>query len=156
VQSLSVKLRRHALRSQRRSVVPGLAKPERACPRSGVTKLHCHLRISRSEYNDPILSLAGDGWWRTLLCPWRLSGRGWQCTWESESVEDDAWDVIGHSIFSMLFEQDVVIDPVSRLDGDISLAILADSDCEPWTMSVPGTIGIRTKGVEPAATVILR
>jgi hypothetical protein len=95
------------------------------------------LRIRRIEYEDPILGLIGDDWALSLRCPWVLSGPGWQYTWESTSVEDDAWDLTGHSIESVVFEKTVTEDPRFIISGGISLSIYAD-DWEPWIMTVPG------------------
>ena len=105
------------------------------------------LEVREVQYNDPVLSISGDGWWLTLMCPWLIRGRNGQYSWEVDEVEDKVWDLIGHSIVSVSFDSGVEVDPTFEFDGEISLEICADSDWEPWTMQVPGLVVIgRKKG----------
>lgn len=104
------------------------------------------LRIDEVSYSDPVLGLSGDGWWLSLMCPWLVTGPDLRYSWDSDTVEDDAWDLVGHSIVAVSFAEDVTVDPVFEIEGGISLAVRADSDWDPWTMQVPGLVVIGKKG----------
>ena len=109
------------------------------------------LRIREISYSDPVLGLSGEGWWLSLMCPWLVTGPGGRYSWEAETVEDDAWDLVGHSIVAVSFDHDVTVDPVFAVDGGISLAVHADSDWDPWTMQVPGLVVVGKKGPDAPA-----
>ena len=50
------------------------------------------LTIQGVEVMDPVLTLFGDGWSLTLMCPWTVEGPGISSSWESEDLEDVVWD----------------------------------------------------------------
>lgn len=97
------------------------------------------LTIQGVEVMDPVLTLFGDGWSLTLMCPWTVQGPGISSSWESEDLEDEVWDLVGHQITSLTAGPDV-IDPTFHLSGEIGLAVQADSDLDPWTLMIPGLV----------------
>jgi hypothetical protein len=92
------------------------------------------------EFNDPVLSMHGEQWSLALMCPWRIDGPDRSYTWESETVEDDAWDLIGHSIVAISSDSPDIVDPVFVFDNDIRLTVRADTDLDPWVLRLPGLI----------------
>lgn len=98
------------------------------------------LVVQGVEVNDPVLTLFGEGWSLTVMCPWALTGSGFATTWESENIEDDVWNLIGLSIVAVSADDSSVIDPTFVLDSDVKLAIHADTDCAPWAIKLPGVV----------------
>jgi hypothetical protein len=96
------------------------------------------LKIRAIEYNNPFLGLIGESWTLTLMCPWTITEPNRTYTWDSNEVEDLAWDLVGHEIESVEFARTVTKDPTFIISGNVRLAIRADDGWEPWTMRVPG------------------
>jgi hypothetical protein len=96
------------------------------------------LRVTEVNYNDPTLVLIGEDWSLALTCPWVITGPTSTYDWESDSVEDQAWELIGHDIESVAYETDILEDPQFRFSGGITLTITADDDWDPWVMNVSG------------------
>ncbi|HWM56964.1 MAG TPA: hypothetical protein VNO83_03935 [Pseudonocardia sp.] len=90
------------------------------------------------EFNDPVLSMHGEEWSLALMCPWRIDGPGRSYTWESETIEDDAWDLSGHSLVAVSSDSPDIVDPVFVLDGGIRIEVHADTDLDPWVLRLPG------------------
>ena len=97
------------------------------------------------EFNDPVLSMHGEEWSLALRCPWRIDGPGRSYTWESETIEDDAWDLIGHSVVAVSSDSPDMVDPVFVLDGGIRIEVHADTDLDPWVLRLPGLIIVGRK-----------
>ncbi|MBW9210518.1 hypothetical protein KV100_12725 [Mumia sp. zg.B21] len=104
------------------------------------------LTIRGIEVTDPVLTLFGDDWSLTLMCPWTVEGPGVSSSWESENLEDEVWDLVGREITSLTAGPDV-IDPTFHLSGDIDLAVRADSDLDPWTLMIPGLVVTGRQGL---------
>ena len=67
------------------------------------------------EVNDPV----ADPLRRRLVAhvdcaPWKVEGPGGGFGWESESIEDDAWELVGQSLLSV---SPTDVDPVFELSG---------------------------------------
>jgi hypothetical protein len=105
-------------------------------------------RIRAVELNDPVLTAFGDDWSLTLMCPWRVEGPGWGYTWESESLEDDVWDLVGHDVVGVTAASPDLVDPVFELDGDIRVVVSADTDLDPWTLRLPNLIVVGSMAQE--------
>lgn len=95
------------------------------------------VQIREIAVHDPFLGLYGDGWALNLMCPYRIDGPGWHVFWESDDIEDPCWDLIGHSIVGVEADDPEVVDPTFLLDGGIRVIVRADTDLEPWTLSLP-------------------
>jgi hypothetical protein len=98
------------------------------------------LVVQGVEVNDPILTLFGEKWSLTIMCPWTLTGSGFATTWESENIEDDVWNLIGLSVVAVSADSSSVIDPIFVLDGDVKLSIHADTYDEPWFLTLPDVV----------------
>ena len=92
-------------------------------------------QIRGLEVNDPILTLYGDDWSLTLMCPWKVEAPGGGFGWESESIEDEAWELVGHSLLSV---SPTDVYPVFELSEGSS------SECPPTPTSTRGRCGCRT------------
>lgn len=66
-------------------------------------------------------------------------------SWESENLEDEAWELVGRRVMAPTFGPDVV-DPVFHLCGGVDLSIRADTDLGPWAMMLPGAVIVGRKG----------
>ena len=95
------------------------------------------------EVNDPVLTLYGDDWSLTLMCPWKVEGPGGGFGWESESIEDDAWELVGQSLLSV---SPTDVDPVFELSGGFSITVSADTDLDPWTLRLPHVLVVGRHG----------
>lgn len=104
------------------------------------------LLVRGVEVNDPILTLYGEEWSLTVMCPWTLTGSGFVTSWESENIEDDAWSLIGLSIVAVSAVHPSAIDPIFVLEGDVELAIHADTDYDPWALTLPDVVIVGMQG----------
>lgn len=62
----------------------------------------------------------------------------------TEIVADAIWDLIGHSIVEVKQSGTNPNDPIFVLTGGYSIAIAADTDLDPWVMSIPGITFVGT------------
>ena len=95
---------------------------------------------------DPVLTIGGEGWWLTIVCPWFIEGEALSTSWLSERYEDEVWDLVGHSIVSFEAGPDLV-DPIFQLTGGLELKITADSDLDPWSLRLPDMVFVGSKSV---------
>lgn len=98
------------------------------------------LTVRGLEVNDPAVTLFGDDWSLSLVCPWTLVGPDMSCSWEDDDIEDAAWDLIGRLLVGVTAQDPQAIDPVFEFDGGITLTIVADTDLDPWTLALPDLI----------------
>jgi len=103
-------------------------------------------QIRNVEVNDPVVTLYGDDWSLTLMCPWEISGPDGRVTWESESIEDEVWELVGHSLLSVSSTDLDLVDPVFEVSGGISIKVCADTDLDPWTLRLPHVMLIGRQG----------
>jgi hypothetical protein len=80
------------------------------------------------------------------MCPWEISGPDGRVTWESESIEDEVWELVGHSLLSVSSTDLDLVDPVFEVSGGISIKVCADTDLDPWTLSLPHVMLIGRQG----------
>jgi hypothetical protein len=102
--------------------------------------------IRAVEFADPVLTIIGEEWSLNLMCPWQIEGPDWSYTWESETIDDDAWELVGHNLIGILSPTPDILDPVFEFDGGIRLSVLADSDIDPWVLRLPGLIIVGRRG----------
>jgi hypothetical protein len=100
-------------------------------------------QIRGVEVNDPVLTLYGDGWSLTLMCPWTVDGPDGRFDWESESIEDQAWELVGHSLQAV---SPTEVDPVFEFSGGLSIRVSADTDLDPWTLRLPHVLVVGRTG----------
>jgi hypothetical protein len=98
------------------------------------------------EVNDPVLTLYGDDWSLTLMCSWKVEGPGGGFGWESESIEDEAWELVGRSLLSV---SPTDVDPVFQLSGGFSITVFADTDLDPWTLRLPHALVVGRHATAP-------
>lgn len=98
------------------------------------------LRVRGIEVNDPVLTIFGDQWSLNLMCPWVIKGPDFSVTWESDDIEDQAWELIGRDVESVTSSDDRATDPVFHFRGGIYLEVKADTDLDPWTLRLPGVV----------------
>lgn len=103
------------------------------------------LVIRGFELTDPVLTVFGEEWSLTLMCPWTVDGPDVKTSWESEHLEDEAWELLGRAIVGVLADEDVV-DPTFLLTGDVELSVDADTDLDPWTLTLPTIVVTGRKG----------
>lgn len=70
-----------------------------------------------------------------LMCPWVVEGPSISFSWESEDIEDQAWELVGRAITGLISGPEVV-DPKFQLSGGVQLSVQADNDFDPWTLSL--------------------
>lgn len=97
-------------------------------------------RITGIEYNDPILIFSGDDWFLKLACPWSGVIAGTTVDWESRTVEDLAWEMIGSSLLSASTGERA-IDVIFTFD-DAVLTVRPDADEDPWVLSFPDFVAV--------------
>jgi hypothetical protein len=98
------------------------------------------LMVRDLEVNDPALTLFGDEWSLSLVCPWTLVGEDFSCSWEDEDLEDAAWELVGRRLIGVTAQDNEATDPVFEFDGGITLAVFADTDLDPWTLALPDLV----------------
>ncbi len=99
----------------------------------------CPLKILRVDWNDPQLTISGQGWGFNTLGPWRLrdsekmlSGSG------DPEFEATIKALIGVEILSCkIANPDFPVDPCFILSNDQMLEFFSDTTYEPWTMGLP-------------------
>jgi hypothetical protein len=106
------------------------------------------------NYPDPVVSFAGDDWALSMVCPWKLLHCGSVVVDPDNLVESDVaateivtdavWELIGHSIIKVRRSGTNQNDPISVLTGNYSIDVAADTDLDPWVMSVPGITFVGT------------
>lgn len=105
------------------------------------------LRITFAEPSpDPVLTLGGPGWASNFMCPWLIRGDGrhidrWSTEWETSSEDDlltasDLEFLLGQDIISITSDAGLH-DPVFHITGGIELLVRADTDVDPWMLSIP-------------------
>ena len=104
------------------------------------------LTVDQLEVNDPIIIILGIGWALTVTCPWVLTVRGSSYDSESGSVEIAARNLVGRVLVAVVFGDDELVDPMFVFDHETTLSVKADSDWDPWVLSVPGIILVGTTG----------
>ena len=82
------------------------------------------------------------------MCPWEIRGPDGGFTWESESIEDEVWELVGHSLLSVSAMDVDLVDPVFDLSGGISIRVSADTDLDPWTLRLPHVVLVGRQGAE--------
>ncbi len=96
---------------------------------------------------DPSLTIGGDEWSLNLLCDWLLMGPGVEIDRyndehviydEENTLENkDVQFLLGHEIIGITATEDM-INPTFHLTGGINLIVHAETDIDPWVLSVPG------------------
>ena len=102
------------------------------------------LTVRGIEVTDPILTLFGDQWSLNLMCDWRFSGNV-SLSWESDDIEDGSWDLIGRSIVAESATSSAAVDPTFEFDDGTLLQVHADTDLDPWTLTLPGIVVTGTR-----------
>ncbi len=77
------------------------------------------------------------------MCPWKVEAPGVGFGWESESIEDEAWELVGHSLLSV---SPTDVDPVFELSGGFFIRVSADTDLDPWTLRLPQVVVVGRHG----------
>ncbi len=105
------------------------------------------LAIRGFELTDPVLTLFGDTWSLNVMCPWTVDGPEVTTSWESDNIEDEVWELVGQSIVDVIAGPDVV-DPTFLLSGNTKLTVHADTDLDPWTLSLPTIVVTGRRGTQ--------
>lgn len=100
------------------------------------------LKVLGLEVGDPVLTVFGDDWSLSLVCPWTLDGPGLFTSWEAEDIERAANTLVGRRLEDVSARDSDATDPVFRFSGGLRLKVLADTDLDPWAMMVPGHVVI--------------
>lgn len=103
------------------------------------------LVVGGIDVNDPVLTLYGDEWSLSVVCPWRLQGPGVEIDWESASIEAVVLTLMGRTLESVSAAEDITLDPTFHFSGSVELAVRADTDLDPWALAVPGIVVTGTK-----------
>ena len=96
-------------------------------------------RIDEIYYNDPLLTLSGEGWYLKLGCPWSGEIDGVQLSWEDDDVEDHAWELIGSSLITV---EDGSPGELSFTFTNGVLRVRPDTDLDPWVLSLPDFVAV--------------
>jgi len=102
------------------------------------------LEVRGIAFTDPELTIFGDGWGLSLMCPWVLKGPEIASSWGSQTAEAGVAKLIGHQLTSITAGPDV-LDPILHFSGDIDLEIAADTDLDPWVLGLPGLVVVGTQ-----------
>lgn len=96
---------------------------------------------------DPNLVIAGDDWSASFLCDWLLDGPDTYLDRYNENdvvtpeneilTSQDVQFLLGHEIIGITATEDM-INPTFHLTGGINLIVHAETDIDPWVLSVPG------------------
>ncbi len=100
------------------------------------------LLIGAVESNEPFFSVFAEEprWFLGVACPWRLRGPSFD--YDSEEIAIEDFDRIvailaGQTIQTIDLKEDLA-DPVFHFAGGLTLELLADTDVDPWVLSLPG------------------
>jgi hypothetical protein len=104
---------------------------------------HLPLRVRDVEVQDPVILLAGESWSLLVACPWEITGDGINVSWLSHDVEDAAWDMVGRDLLAVTGG---LVDPVFHFSSATTLTVHADSDLDPWVLSLPGIVYVGRTG----------
>jgi len=98
------------------------------------------LAIREIQYSDPTMTLVGDAWSLSVVCPWHIEDAigATALDSEAEGVEDAACDLIGVSVLAAE-AHDAGEHPGTalRLSNGHRLIIEPDTDLDPWVMQLP-------------------
>lgn len=94
------------------------------------------LKVASIFINDPVVTLSGEVWSFTAMCPWRLVGPDVEISWESEMIDEAVLRLSGHSIIAVSASDSDATDPVLRFDGGYVLSVEADTDLDPWWLDL--------------------
>ena len=98
------------------------------------------LVIREIQYSDPTLTLVGDAWSLSVVCPWHIEDAlgATVLDFEAAGVEDAVWDLIGVSVLAAE-AHDAGERPGTalRLSNGHRLIIEPDTDVDPWVMQLP-------------------
>ncbi len=97
------------------------------------------LMVSGLEINDPVLTLFGNGWGLSIVCPWALDGLDVHVTWESDPL-DEVWVLAGRALVGVTANDESATDPTFHFEGGLSLEVNADTVLDPWTLILPGLV----------------
>jgi hypothetical protein len=97
------------------------------------------LVVREASFEDPNLTLSGDGWSLNSVASWRVTRRGILVYgWSDPSAPDLIWDLCGKSIVSIAPQSQVMRgDPAFEFSSGEWLEIFSDDAVDPWTLLLP-------------------
>lgn len=98
------------------------------------------LRVEWMRIDDPVVYFGGVDWSLAIVCPWQLLGAGLEFDWEKDPYPEAINRLRGLYLREVVSEGDILVDPVFRFDEGISIAIRADSDLDPWVLTIPDLV----------------
>ena len=101
---------------------------------------HLPLRIERSEWNDPVLSIGGENWSFNTTSSWRVVNNSRLIAGAEDNLASEViTTLIGTDIeFCEPMSKNPNIDPRFVLSNGTKLEIFSASGFEPWVLSLPG------------------
>jgi hypothetical protein len=97
------------------------------------------ITVEEIHWNDPFVRLGSERWHLVVGCPWELSRSGdVVLTLESLNVAEGLAGLLGRRLNAISVAANR-IDPIFHFDDSIDLALAADTDFDPWVMSVEGS-----------------
>lgn len=106
------------------------------------------LRVENADVvPDPVLWMAGDGWYAHFICPWMVQGEDIRIDrYHDESLESADGSILTASDLSFLIGREIsavtsdenMIDATFHLSGGIELVMHTDTDLDPWVIHIPG------------------
>ena len=100
------------------------------------------LTIREATYADDTLTIAGDGWAFSALCPWRVVRDGVLLyAWSDPAADDRVWDLCGQQVLAVSAQSSAMPgDPRFELSTGELLEIFSDHAVDPWVLRLPNTV----------------
>jgi hypothetical protein len=92
------------------------------------------LVVGSVEYADPVLTISGDEWSLSVVCPWRLTSSGELLAALGLEGADAAVEQLVGSELEMVDAKTDLKDPVFEFSGGRRLEVFADTNVDPWVM----------------------
>lgn len=97
------------------------------------------LVVREASFEDPTLTLSGDGWAFSSISAWRVTRGGVLVYgWSEPSAPDRVWDLCGLAIVSVSSQSPWMRgDPVLELSSGDFLEVFSDHATDPWVFRLP-------------------
>ncbi|MCA1195767.1 MULTISPECIES: hypothetical protein [unclassified Saccharopolyspora] len=96
------------------------------------------MSVRGAEFADPSLTVNGNGWSLSAVCPWRVrrGGELW-FSWSSENASLGILDLVGMNLIAVEPAAGSA-DPKFIFGDSVEMEFFADSDLDPWVLIMPG------------------
>ena len=100
------------------------------------------LTIGEATFADEILTIVGDGWAFSALCPWRVVREGVLLySWSDPAAVDRVWDLCGQQVLAIRTQSSAMRgDPTFELSTGEHVEVFSDVASDPWVLHLPNSV----------------